>query len=160
MATDTPTQQDEASRTSLNRHVGLVGLLFASIGSIIGSGWLFGAFNASAEAGPAAIISWALAAILILFIALCYAELGTMFPLTGGVVRFPHMSFGNFASYTSGWITYVAVATTAPIEVVAALQYGTKYADFTTAHCVPRAVAMRPRPSTPSPRSATAVLWS
>ncbi len=56
-----------------------------------------------------------------------------MFPLSGGVVRFPHMSFGNFASFTSGWITYVAVSTTAPIEVVAALQYGTKYADFTTA---------------------------
>ena len=51
-----------------------------------------------------------------------------MFPLSGGVVRFPHMSFGTFASYTSGWITWVAVATTAPIEVEAALQYGTKYA--------------------------------
>ncbi len=57
-----------------------------------------------------------------------------MFPLSGGVVRFPHMAFGNFASFTSGWITYVAVGTTAPIEVEAALQYGTQYADFTTKH--------------------------
>jgi hypothetical protein len=32
--------------------VGLVGLLFASVGSIIGSGWLFGALNASLIAGP------------------------------------------------------------------------------------------------------------
>jgi amino acid transporter len=59
-----------------------------------------------------------------------------MFPLSGGVVRYPHMSFGSFASYTSGWITWVAVATTAPIEVEAALQYGTKYAPFTTEHTV------------------------
>ena len=130
---DPHTDQEEPQ---LKRHIGVVGLLFASIGSIIGSGWLFGAFNASSEAGPAAIISWALGAILILFIALCYAELGVMYPLSGGVVRFPHMSFGNFASFTSGWITYIAVSTTAPIEVVAALQYGTKYADFTTAEKV------------------------
>lgn len=121
---------------TLKRHVGVVGLLFASVGSIIGSGWLFGALNASQQAGPAATISWAFGALLILFIALCYAELGTMFPLTGGVVRFPHMAFGNLASFAGGWITYIAVGTTAPIEVEAALQYGTKYAPFTTPHTV------------------------
>jgi amino acid transporter len=111
--------------------VGLVGLLFASVGSIIGSGWLFGALSASQQAGPAAIISWAIGGIMILLIALVYAELGTMFPLSGGVVRYPHLSFGSFASYTTGWITWVAVATTAPIEVEAALQYATKYYPFT-----------------------------
>ena len=121
---------------TLRRHVGVVGLLFASVGSIIGSGWLFGALNAAQQAGPAATLSWALGGVLILLIALVYAELGTMFPLSGGVVRYPHMSFGSFASYTSGWITWVAVATTAPIEVLGALQYATKYARFTTPHCV------------------------
>ena len=35
----------------LRRDVGMVGLLFASVGSIIGSGWLFGALNASLIAG-------------------------------------------------------------------------------------------------------------
>ncbi|MEZ0578779.1 APC family permease [Nocardioides sp. MH1] len=124
------------SDNNLKRHVGVVGLLFASVGSIIGSGWLFGALNASVEAGPAAIISWALGGVLILLIALVYAELGTMYPLSGGVVRYPHMSFGSFASYTTAWITWVAVATTAPIEVEAALQYGTKYAPFTHEHIV------------------------
>ena len=130
------TTTETSQKPELKRHVGVVGLLFASVGSIIGSGWLFGALNASMAAGPAAIISWGLGGILILFIALTYAELGTMFPLSGGVVRFPHMAFGHFASFTSGWITYVAVATTAPIEVTAALQYGTKYAPFTTPHTV------------------------
>ena len=132
----TTTEQSTESQPQLKRHVGVVGLLFASVGSIIGSGWLFGALNASQQAGPAAIISWVFGAILIMLIALCYAELGTMFPLSGGVVRFPHMAFGNFASFTSGWITYVAVGTTAPIEVEAALQYGTQYADFTTKHTI------------------------
>src|SRR3954465_12636790 len=131
-------QQGAPEREShqLKRHVGIVGLLFASVGSIIGSGWLFGALDASTQAGPAAVVSWALGGVMILLIALTYAELGTMFPLSGGVVRFPHMAFGSFASYTSGWITWVAVATTAPIEVEAALQYGTKYAPFTHEHTV------------------------
>src|SRR3954471_23975167 len=136
MATVTREQEAPQQGHELRRHVGVVGLLFASVGSIIGSGWLFGALNASVEAGPAAIISWALGGVMILLIALVYAELGTMFPLSGGVVRYPHMSFGSFASYTTAWITWVAVATTAPIEVEAALQYGTKYANFTKEHTV------------------------
>src|SRR3954451_14814936 len=102
--------------TGLRRPIGRTGLLFAGVGSIIGSGWLFGALNASIVAGPAASISWAIGGGMILMIALCYAELGTMFPLSGVVVRFPHIAFGSFASYTAGWITWVALATTAPIE--------------------------------------------
>ncbi|RLV49945.1 APC family permease [Nocardioides mangrovicus] len=132
MSTTTDQKSGSDEQPNLKRHVGVVGLLFASVGSIIGSGWLFGALNASQTAGPAAILSWAIGGVLILLIALTYAELGTMFPLSGGVVRFPHMSFGNLASFTGGWITYVAVATTAPIEVEGALQYATKYAPFTT----------------------------
>jgi amino acid transporter len=132
----THTTADGGSEHRLRRDVGAIGLLFASVGSIIGSGWLFGALNASREAGPAAIISWALGGIMILLIALVYAELGTMFPLSGGVVRFPHLSFGSFASYTAGWVTWVAAATVAPIEVEGALQYATKYAPFTSKHTV------------------------
>ena len=125
--TPAPPQDDHR----LRRHVGSVGLLFASIGSIIGSGWLFGAMNAAQTAGPAAVISWALGGVMILFIGLCYAELGTMFPLSGGVVRFPHIAFGSTASFVTGWITWVACMSVAPIEVEGALQYATKYASFT-----------------------------
>ncbi|WP_026940354.1 APC family permease [Humibacter albus] len=115
----------------LKRHVGPIGLLFAAIGSIIGSGWLFGAFNASAIAGPAAIFSWLIAGVMIMLIALCYAELGPMFPISGGVVRYPHMVWGSFGSYTMGWITWIASAAVPAIEVEGALTYGTKYAPFT-----------------------------
>src|SRR5689334_16980014 len=135
VATDTATAT-RADEPQLKRHVGVIGLLFASVGSIIGSGWLFGALTASQAAGPSAIISWALGGFMILLIALVYAELGTMFPLSGGVVRFPHLAFGSFASYTAGWITWLAAATVAPIEVEGALQYATKYFPFTTAHTV------------------------
>ena len=113
----------EDASSGLRRHIGPTGLLFAGVGSVIGSGWLFGALNASIIAGPAAVISWALGGVMILMIGLTYAELGTMFPVSGGVVRFPHFAFGSFASYMMGWITWLAAASVAPIEVEAALQY-------------------------------------
>ncbi len=111
----------------LKREIGIIGLLFAAVGSIIGSGWLFGALYAAENAGPASIISWGLGAILMIFIALVYAELGTMFPVSGGVVRYPHFAFGSFASYSIGWITWFAAASTTSIEVLAAIQYATNY---------------------------------
>lgn len=121
--TTVPTPDDRR----LKRDMGLIGLLFASVGSIIGSGWLFGALSAAQLAGPASVLSWSLGAVMVAFIGLCYAELGTMFPVSGGVVRFPHYAFGSLASYTTGWITWLAVSSTAPIEVEAALQYATNY---------------------------------
>ena len=120
----------------IRRDLGKIGLLFAGVGSIIGSGWLLSALNAAHTAGPASIVSWCVATVMILLIGLCFAELGTMFPISGGVVRFPHLSFGSFASYTMGFITWVAAVSVAPIELEAALQYATKYAPLTTKHMV------------------------
>jgi amino acid transporter len=132
------TQSDtrRPSDGALRRDVGPIGLLFAGIGSIIGSGWLFGAFTASGLAGPAALLSWVVAAVMILLIALCYAELGPMFPISGGVVRYPHLVWGSFASFSLGWITWISAAAVPAIEVEGALQYATRYAHFTTKHIV------------------------
>jgi amino acid transporter len=123
----TPDRAIASDDHRLKRHVGMIGLLFTAVGSIIGSGWLFGALYAAQIAGPASIFSWLIGAIMIGFIGLTYSELGTMFPVSGGVVRFPHFAFGSFASYTTGWITWLAAASTAPIEVLAALQYANHY---------------------------------
>ncbi|MDN5755006.1 MAG: APC family permease [Micrococcaceae bacterium] len=125
--TSPPTKVKVELDRGLKPDIGKIGLLFTGVGSIIGSGWLFGAFEAASLVGPAAIISWILGAIMIIIVALNYAELGVMFPVAGGVIRFPHYSFGSFASYTSGWITWLAVAATVPIEVLAAVQYASSY---------------------------------
>ncbi len=128
------TKQDAIGTISghrLKRRLGPIGLLFAAVGSIIGSGWLFGAFHASAIAGPAAIFSWLIAAIMIILIGLCYAELGPMFPISGGVVRYPHLVWGSFGSYSLGFITWIASAAVPAIEVTGALTYATRFAPFT-----------------------------
>src|SRR5881398_3966243 len=113
--------------TSLKREVGLVGLMWASMGSIIGSGWLFGAQKALIAAGPAAIISWVIGALAIFLLALTHAELGGMWPVAGGTARFPHYAFGGGAGASFGWFSWLQAATVAPIEVLAMITYGQHY---------------------------------
>jgi amino acid transporter len=107
----------------LDRGVGFLGLLWASETSIIGSGWLFGALGAAVLAGPSAILGWVLGSVIILVLALVHAELGGLFPVSGGTSRFPHYAFGSFAGATFGWASYLQAASVAPIEVLAAVQY-------------------------------------
>jgi amino acid transporter len=114
-------------RTGLRREIGFIGLLWASGGSIIGSGWLFGAQGALAAAGPAAIISWVIGAVAILLLALVHAELGAMYPVAGGTARFPHYAFGGAVGASFGWFSWLQAATVAPIEVMAVIQYGQHY---------------------------------
>src|SRR5689334_4064068 len=123
------TESSGAARVEprLRRDIGFVGLMFTSVGSIIGSGWLFGALGASAIAGPAAIISWIIGGAAMILLALVHAELGGMFPVAGGSARFPHYAFGSLAGFAGGWFAFLGAVTTAPIEVEAALQYSTNY---------------------------------
>lgn len=123
MATTEHTRQAALDAEGLNREVGLVGLMWASETSIIGSGWLFGALGAATLAGPSAILSWLLASVIIILLALVHAELGGLFPVTGGTSRFPHYAFGSFAGATFGWFAYLQAAAVAPVEVEAVVQY-------------------------------------
>ncbi len=107
----------------LDRGVGFLGLLWASEGSLIGSGWLFGALAAGVIAGPSAIIAWGIASVIVIVLALVHAELGGLFPVSGGTSRFPYYAFGSFAGATFGWASYLQAASVAPIEVLAAIQY-------------------------------------
>ena len=64
----------------LKRHkITLFSGVMLALNSLIGSGWLFGAGTAAKVAGPAAIISWIIGAVIIISIALTYVELGQCF---------------------------------------------------------------------------------
>jgi amino acid transporter len=122
----------EPGAHKLRREIGFVGLLFATFGSIIGAGWLFAAQYASSLAGPAAIISWLIGGGAMLLLALTHAELGGMYPVAGGTVRFPHYAFGSVIGFTSGWVAFLGAVTVAPIMVEATLLYASNYASSLT----------------------------
>src|SRR6476659_2639058 len=107
----------------LKRSVGFWGLMFISLGSIIGSGWLLGALNAAKVAGPASILSWILAACMLSLLAITYAELGATYPVAGGAARFPYYSHGPIAGFTAGWAAWLQAVFIAPIEVLAVITY-------------------------------------
>jgi amino acid transporter len=111
----------ERAGRKLRRDVGFVGILFASFGSIIGAGWLFGALYASSLAGPAAVISWVLGGGAVMLLALTHAELGGMYPVAGGSARFPRYAFGSLVGFTSGWTAFLGSVTVGPFMVEATL---------------------------------------
>jgi amino acid transporter len=113
--------------SGLRREAGRTGLLFSSIGGMIGSGWLFGALNAARIAGPAALISWVIGGIAVLLLALVFAELSTMFPRPGAVIVFPKLCFGPLAAQVMSWINFLAYVSVAPVEAVAVISYGNNF---------------------------------
>ncbi len=107
----------------LRRDLGLLPLFMVSAGSVIGSGWLLGTLNASKAAGPAALISWIIGVILLIGIALIYAELGSTYPISGSTARFTWIHSGTLGGFFCGTYSYLQAMAVAPIEVEATLGY-------------------------------------
>jgi amino acid transporter len=111
----------------LNRQIGPVPMLLTAITSMIGSGWLFASLYAAQIAGPAAVLSWLIGGAVAVTLALVYAELGAMLPVAGALARIPIFSHGQLSGFMAGWLCWIAYVATAPIEVVAVLDYATNY---------------------------------
>ena len=109
------------------RELGLIGATWASETSIIGSGWLFGALYASQAVGGASVVAWVIVGVIVIVLALAHAELGAMYPVSGGTARFPHFAFGSVAGIGFGFFSYVQAVTIAPIECFAFMQYASYY---------------------------------
>ena len=112
-----------SSSNSIRRDVGPIALMMTGLGSIIGSGWLFGAWRAAGLAGPGAIWAWILGAAIITTIALTYSELGAMFPESGGMVRYSHYSHGSLVGFIGAWANWIGIVSVIPVEAEASVQY-------------------------------------
>lgn len=109
------------------RKLNLVDLTFLGLGAIIGSGWLFSALYGAAYAGSDAWIAWLFGAVAVTLIALVYAELGSAWPRSGGVIRYPEYSHGSLAGFMNGFAYLLATSSVAGIEASAVRQYATHY---------------------------------
>src|SRR5476651_824365 len=107
----------------LKRDISATNVLVAAAGGMIGSGWLFSPFISAQMAGSNALISWIIAAVFMLFIALPLCELGTMFPISGGMSNYPTFTHGREVGFIFGWVSWLSYVVMTPIEIQAILQY-------------------------------------
>ncbi len=116
------------------RRISGIGLMFSAVSAMIGSGWLFSSLYVGRLAGPSSILAWVGGGLLVMIIALTYAEISAMLPITGGSTRFPQLTHGTFVSLFFGWITWFNLMTAPAIEVQAMIQYAANYWPTIIAH--------------------------
>ena len=111
------------TRRRLRRRVGPFALTAFSLGSVIGAVWLVAGPLATRIAGAASLVSWAVAAFMLVFIGLVYAELAATYPVSGGTARYSFVCFGPLAGFAAGWASWLQAVTIGPIETEIAITY-------------------------------------
>src|SRR5487761_1583178 len=118
-----PSGEFEDADRHLRKGLTFTSLLFLSLSGIIGSGWLFAVLKAAGIAGPAAIVSWLIGGIFVMFIAFSWSEISAMLPRTGGIVRYPYLTHGGFTGWLVGWSYWLSAVTVPAIEAEAVVTY-------------------------------------
>lgn len=114
----------EKFSSGYKRDLSLFNLIMLNSMGMIGSGWLFASLYASSYAGPiGAIISWILAGIMVIFMALTFMEVSTAFPLAGGSTPIGEFSHGKLVGFLAGWGAWLSDIMTPPIEAIAMVTY-------------------------------------
>jgi APA family basic amino acid/polyamine antiporter len=106
--------------TRLARELTLYGLIMVAIGSCIGSG-IFVTPSEIARLIPSPMLIlgvWAIGGLITLTGALTFAELGSMFPQSGGIYVFLREAYGGWLAFLYGW-AYLIIITSGSIAVLA-----------------------------------------
>ena len=120
-STDAPAGAEGSS--GLTRSLGHRTMLMIGLGSALGTGLFFGSGAAIGVAGPAAVVSYALGALLIAVIGLAMAEMATARPEPGSFGAAAGRYLGEWAGYVSRWCYWAASVIALGGEVVAAGAY-------------------------------------
>ena len=107
VASEVTTQPD----AQLVRAIGLGSAILFVVGSVIGSG-IFLTTGVMAESIPSAsllLLAWALGGVLAITGGLTYAEMGSMFPRSGGVYVFLREAYGPVIAFLYGWVALLVV---------------------------------------------------
>ncbi|MGA1372431.1 MAG: APC family permease, partial [Pseudomonadales bacterium] len=95
--------QAEHAGGELKRTLGAANLVSLGIGCIIGTGIFVLTGRAAADfAGPAITVSFIITGLLCAFVALCYAELAAMLPVSGSAYSYSYASLGEFPAWIMG----------------------------------------------------------
>ena len=110
----------DAEGSSLKRSLSASQLVALGIGAIIGAG-LFSltGIAAAQNAGPAVVLSFALASIGCAFAGLCYSEFATMIPIAGSAYTYSYATMGELMAWIIGWdlvLEYAVGASTVAVS--------------------------------------------
>lgn len=111
------------SMAELKRVLSYKVILLIVINSIMGTGIFFLPALGVKYAGAASIISWAVISVIAIYIAMCFAELCSMYPTAGGTYEFCKHAYGRFPSFVIGWLTLIAGNITIAMLIVGAISY-------------------------------------
>jgi APA family basic amino acid/polyamine antiporter len=113
-------QSSPNSNDHLDRKLTLLPLFLIIVADMIGSGiFTTSGFIMQDLKNPSALMGcWFIGGLLALSGALCYGELGAMFPSSGGDYIFLRESMGKRTAFLSGWVSLL-VGFSAPIAAVA-----------------------------------------
>ncbi|MFG2286574.1 amino acid permease [Streptomyces sp. NPDC048595] len=87
----------------LKRSMGLFQLVCFGIGAIVGTGIFVGLSDTVAEAGPAVVVSFVLAAVTCVFTAFSFGELGGAIPVSGSSYSYAYATLGERTAFLVGW---------------------------------------------------------
>src|SRR5678815_4508224 len=115
--------------SELSKSIGFKAAVAIVAGSIIGSGIFMKPATMAAQVGSPLWLSavWVIGGLFSLFGALVYAEIGAMFPETGGLYVYLRHMYGNFTAFLYGWANFAAINT---VAVAAVAFVCAQYADF------------------------------
>lgn len=92
-----------------------------SFGLIIGIAWIVMLGEWLNAAGPlGAIVGFIVGGMVMMLIALCYAEVGTMLPVDGGELAYAYEIFGLRTAYAVGWLLALGYVGIAAFEAISA----------------------------------------
>jgi amino acid transporter len=103
-----------ATETKLKREIGLVDACSIIVGIIVGSGIFVSPKGVLLHSGSVgvALLVWLASGLLSLVGALCYAELGTMIPKSGGDYAYIYEAFGPLPSFLYIWVALLVIMPT------------------------------------------------
>ena len=102
------------------KKVSAIDFFCIGFGAIVGVGWAVSINSWMAGSGgplPAAV-GYLLALILMIPISLCYCELCSMLPVSGGGMAYAFRAFGDNVAFISGWAAFGAFVTIIPWEAI------------------------------------------
>lgn len=100
-------EQDEG----LIRAIGLGSAILLVVGNVIGSGIFLttGGMAALIPSASLLLLAWVLGGVLAIAGGLTYAEMGAMFPRSGGVYVFLREAYGSLTAFLYGWSSLLVV---------------------------------------------------